>query len=148
MKMNNYTRLAVALLFAPLLGACEGDNLFDGTTSGSGNGPMITNVSLLRTSVPQCGSIDVSVSAQSQRALATLTVLLRYDGVGGADQTQEVDLGSNSFVVSGRVVSMDASSAGTARVLAFVEDEFGNVSALAEAPSTVTVTPLAGGGGC
>jgi hypothetical protein len=148
MKMNNYTRLAVALLFAPLLGACEGSNLFDGTSVGAGGGPLITNVTLLRTSVPQCGSIDVSVSAQSQRALATLTVLLRYDGVGGADQTQEVDLGSNSFVVNGRVVSLDATNAGTARVLAFVEDDFGNVSALAEAPSTVTITPLAGGGGC
>jgi hypothetical protein len=146
MKMSKTARLAVALVFAPLLGACEGSNLFDGSGSvGTGN-PVVTQISLLRTTVPQCGAIDINVSAVGSRALTTLTVLLRFDGNGAADQTQVVVLGANQNVLSGRLVSVDANSAGTARVLAFVEDEVGNVSPLVEASSTVTVTPVASGG--
>jgi hypothetical protein len=147
MKMSKHIRFAVALMFAPLLGACEGDNLFDGTSPSTGN-PIVTGIGLLRTTVPQCGNIDVSVSASGPRPLQMLTVMLRFDTVGGADQTEEVTLGSTSNVIPGQVVSFVAANAGSARVLAFVTDDAGNVSPLAEAGATVTITPAPAGTTC
>jgi hypothetical protein len=139
-------RLAAVLLVTPMLAACEGDNLFDGTSrSGS---PIVTDVVLLRTTVPQCGNVDVSVDAVAPVAITDLTVLLRFDATGSADETVAVDLGAGSNVLQDRVVTIPVNSAGTARVFVFVTDMFGTVSQIVEAPATVTVTPLPLGGSC